>query len=102
MTIIASIPHTHLVGNEIWTKIIRNGSDIGYLFRNQNYDFNYQNNYLLSPFVNITKDDALVTYCGYNTQKRTDFTFAGHKTVTEVSKYLLNASTLKDNLKYKI
>ena len=48
-------PHTHLSGLEVSTKIIRNGSDIGYLFRNKYYDFNFQNNYLLNPSVEITQ-----------------------------------------------
>ena len=55
ITIIMSAPHTHLAGVKIWTKIIRNGRDIGYLFNNQYYDFNYQNLYLLDTPVNITK-----------------------------------------------
>ena len=48
-------PHTHLVGIDVWTRIIRKGEDIGYLHRNKYYDFNYQNNYLLDPYVNFTQ-----------------------------------------------
>ena len=48
-------PHTHTVGYEVYTKIIRKGNDIGYLFKNDYYDFNYQNIYTLNPPVNITK-----------------------------------------------
>jgi hypothetical protein len=85
ITIVTSIPHTHLAGNEVWTKIIRKGVDIGYLFRNKFYDFNYQNSYLLDPPVKITKDDSLYTYCGYQTTSRTTFTNAGVSTKDEVS-----------------
>jgi hypothetical protein len=49
------MPHTHLAGFEIWTKIVRDGFDIGYLFNNKYYDFNYQNTYILNPPINITK-----------------------------------------------
>lgn len=85
ITIISVIPHTHLVGKEIWTKIYRKGEDIGFLHRNKNYDFNYQNNYVLNPFVTITKDDDLHTYCGYNTDSRkTVWTLAGHSTREEM------------------
>lgn len=62
ITIVAASPHTHLAGVEVWTKIIRNGEEKGYLFRNKYYDFNYQNTYLLNPAVNITKVDHLFNY----------------------------------------
>lgn len=55
ITVIMAHPHTHLTGIELWTQIIRNGDDIGYLFRNKYYNFNYQNSYLLDPPVNLTK-----------------------------------------------
>lgn len=88
ITVISSIPHTHLAGTEIWTKIYRNGQDIGYLFRNRNYDFNYQNNYLFNPFVNVTKDDTLVTFCRYQTLNRDKYSKAGHRTRDEVSSFI--------------
>ena len=54
ITVISANPHTHLTGISVDTKIIRNGVDIGYLFANHEYDFNYQQSYLLNPYVNIT------------------------------------------------
>jgi hypothetical protein len=84
ITIVAVSPHTHLAGTEVWTKIIRNGEDKGYLFRNNYYDFNYQNSYILDPPVKITKQDTLYTYCGYQTMNRTSFTKAGLSTRDEV------------------
>ena len=36
-------------------KIIRNGRDMGYLFHNKHYDFNYQQNFVLNPPVVLTK-----------------------------------------------
>ena len=38
----ASFPHAHTVGNGIWTKHIRNGKEVGEIFRDENYDFDYQ------------------------------------------------------------
>lgn len=55
LTVISINPHTHLTGIEVWTKIIRNGTDIGYLNLNKNYDFNYQDSLQLDPPINITK-----------------------------------------------
>ena len=99
ITVISANPHTHLTGISVDTKIIRNGVDIGYLFANHEYDFNYQQSYLLNPYVNITivksknqcfikhskesinymrwiifKNDELITKCVYNTKDRTGFT----------------------------
>jgi hypothetical protein len=54
------------------------------LFRNKYYDFNYQNSYDLDPPVKVTKDDALYTYCGYQTLTRNKFTAAGLSTKDEV------------------
>jgi hypothetical protein len=55
ITIVMAFPHTHLTGKEIYTKIIRNGKDIGYLFKNSYYDFDFQNIYRLDPPVILTK-----------------------------------------------
>jgi hypothetical protein len=88
LKVVSAIPHTHLTGTEVWTKIIRKGVDIGYLFRNKYYDFNYQNSYNLDPPVKITKDDSLYTYCGYQTLGRSKFTAAGLSTKDEV-KFIL-------------
>ncbi|CAF0944282.1 unnamed protein product [Brachionus calyciflorus] len=84
LTIISSLPHTHLTGRAVSTKIIRNGKDIGYLFRNKYYDFNYQNTYLLNPTVQITSDDELITECIYSTKDRTKFTYGGMGTRQEM------------------
>ncbi len=75
-----------MTGTEVWTKIIRKGVDIGYLFRNKYYDFNYQNSYKLEPPVKLTLDDDLHTYCGYQTTSRNKFTKAGLSTYDEVNK----------------
>ena len=49
------MPHTHLAGVSVETRIIRNGVDIGFVFANPHYDFNYQQIYLLKPSVVLTK-----------------------------------------------
>jgi hypothetical protein len=50
-----AMSHTHLSGIDIGTRIIRNGEDIGNLYRNKHYDFNYQMNAFLNPPVSIKK-----------------------------------------------
>lgn len=55
MTLISVNTHTHLAGISLDTRWIRNGVDIGYLFANHHYDFNYQETYKLNPPLVITK-----------------------------------------------
>ena len=44
INVIATFPHSHTAGASIWTQIIRNKKEIGYLDKNLNYDFNFQVN----------------------------------------------------------
>jgi hypothetical protein len=55
ITILSATPHTHLLGVEVFTKVIRNGTDIGYLTRNKEYDFNYQQSIQVDPPFTLTK-----------------------------------------------
>jgi len=89
VTIISAIPHTHLKGIQVWTKIIRKGNDIGYLFYNKYYDFNYQTSYTLNPYINITSDDELITQCAYRTLDRDQFVFGGPSTRDEMCLHFL-------------
>ena len=40
-------------GTQVWTKLIRNGTAIDYLFNAEAYDFNYQMNYRLAKPIQI-------------------------------------------------
>ena len=42
INVIASLPHSHTAGASMWTQIIRDNKEIGYLDLNLNYDFNFQ------------------------------------------------------------
>lgn len=75
VTVFAVAPHTHLVGAQVYTKIIRNGREIGYVQKTKNYDFNYQYlNFLNNPVV-LKPNDEIKTTCIYNTASRLNFTF---------------------------
>lgn len=39
---ISAFPHTHIQGKSVWTKLLRNGKAIDYLFNAESFDFNYQ------------------------------------------------------------
>jgi hypothetical protein len=43
---------SHIKGSQVYTKIIRDGEEIGYLEKTKNFDFNYQTlNFLKEPVV---------------------------------------------------
>lgn len=63
MTVISAMAHTHLTGTAVSTRLIRNGTDMGYIFNAPNYDFNYEQAYTLNPYLTITK-----VYIPYQTQ----------------------------------
>ncbi len=44
---------------------------------------------MLNPYVNITRDDELVTYCRYNTSNRDKYSKAGHRTRDEVNIFII-------------
>ena len=52
LKVFASMPHTHLIGKELYTTLIRDGKEVSYLAKNKYYDFNYQYyNFLTNPVV---------------------------------------------------
>ena len=46
-------PHTQSTGKHVYTKIVRNGSDMGYLHANKYYNPKFQNYYHLSPRIEL-------------------------------------------------
>jgi hypothetical protein len=73
--VFASNPHTHLIGKRVYTKIIRNGKEIGYLQKTMNYDFDYQfTSFFVNP-VTLYPGDELKTTCIYDSSQRTNYTF---------------------------
>lgn len=48
-------PQTHSAGTQIWTKIVRNKTDLGYLHKNQFFNHKYQYFYEINPRVVITE-----------------------------------------------
>lgn len=88
INVIQTMPHTHLYGYSVQTRIIRNGEDIGFLSKNDNYDFNYQQAYEINPPVKLRKYDELITKCTYSTKGKKDYTVGGESTQNEVNEDL--------------
>nr|XP_002129219.1 DBH-like monooxygenase protein 1 homolog [Ciona intestinalis] len=77
--------HTHLLGKKIELKHIRNGTELPYLSRENNYDFNYQEARQLSTEVIIKPEDTLQLVCDYKSSGvRSNFTFGGFGTKEEM------------------
>lgn len=84
VTIISQNPHTHLAGRELYSKIIRNNTEVEYIANNKYYDFSQQYiNYLPKP-VRLYKGDEILVSCVYNTEDRSQFTFSGLGTKQEM------------------
>jgi hypothetical protein len=85
--VIYALPHTHLQGVSVWTKIIRNNTAVEYLFNAESYHFNYQFQHRLSQPIqlfpvnrreriltsrkfHLLQGDAFATRCLYSTMDK--------------------------------
>jgi hypothetical protein len=80
----ATILHTHLLGREIWTQVIRNGVELAPLASQDHYDFNYQEFQKLATPYKLYPGDKLVTHCIYDSSSRTEVTYGGLGTRNEM------------------
>lgn len=90
ITAYASFMHAHQRGRRIWTNIIRNGTIVGTLGNNQNYDFNMQQVVPLTPFVKLFPGDQYVTYCSFDTSKDNTTVRWGETTADEMCIHFLS------------
>ncbi|XP_035686300.1 DBH-like monooxygenase protein 1 isoform X1 [Branchiostoma floridae] len=75
--VFASMPHAHLAGTAVRTKLVRNGVFQSYVGRDETYDFDLQEIRLLDPEVMVQEGDQLITECTYKTTDRTQATIGG-------------------------
>ncbi|XP_065836859.1 DBH-like monooxygenase protein 1 homolog [Oscarella lobularis] len=82
--VFATLLHSHLAGVAIRVKQFRNETFLGYVARNEYYDFNFQD--FTFPLTNVTirPGDALQTECDYSTVGRTGLTRGGLTTSSEM------------------
>ncbi|CAF4514088.1 unnamed protein product, partial [Rotaria socialis] len=72
ITVVGAFPHTHLQGQSVWTKIIRNKKAVEYLFNAEAYDFNYQFENILPKPIKLYPGDELATRCVYRTTNKNE------------------------------
>jgi hypothetical protein len=82
--VFASLLHAHYAGRQIKTDIVRNGTVIGALNRNDNYDFAFQNFDFFPEEKVIKAGDLLKTTCTYRTRERPGITLGGLSTHDEM------------------
>lgn len=84
ITIFAHLPHTHLAGRSLYSKVIRNKKEVEYIGNNKYYDFNYQYvNFLKKPVV-MRRGDELSVNCIYSTLNRNRSVVSGLATHDEM------------------
>ncbi|XP_042880997.1 uncharacterized protein LOC122258825 [Penaeus japonicus] len=76
--------HAHLLGREINLRHIRDGRELPPVFRDNSYDFNYQQARILQDEMSILPGDSFITECRYNSMKRRIPTFGGFGTEEEM------------------
>eukprot|EP00794_Sanderia_malayensis_P020379 gene20379-22388_t len=84
LNIFASFPHAHTAGQSIRTVQVRNGVALDDVIRDDNYDFDFQQTYVLNKFLKFKAGDELFTFCHYNTSKRKYATVGGLGTTDEM------------------
>ncbi|CAF1012278.1 unnamed protein product [Brachionus calyciflorus] len=82
--VFSSLPHSHLLGKEIYTTVVRDGKEVAYLANNKYYDFNYQYYNFLNKPVTLKKGDEIRTTCVYSSKDKDTFTYGGLATYHEM------------------
>ncbi|XP_068248771.1 DBH-like monooxygenase protein 1 [Palaemon carinicauda] len=76
--------HAHLLGRAISIKHIRNGVELPTVFKDMNYDFNYQQQRILKEEMVVLPGDTLIVECDYDSTKKAKPTFGGEDSDDEM------------------
>ncbi|XP_047476487.1 DBH-like monooxygenase protein 1 [Penaeus chinensis] len=76
--------HAHLLGTDITLRQIREGRELPVVFKDMNYDFNYQQGRILKEEMTILPGDSFITECGYDARHKQTPTFGGESTQEEM------------------
>ena len=77
-------PHMHLFGKSLVTEHYRCGQKIGTIGEIDNFDFDFQQTYILPRPIRILPGDVLKTTCTYNTLDASATVLAGESTTEEM------------------
>ncbi|XP_070554980.1 DBH-like monooxygenase protein 1 homolog [Ptychodera flava] len=84
ITIFASLLHSHLAGVKLRARHFREGVEKDIISEDDTYDFNLQEmRHLKEPAI-VQPGDRLTLECNYNTESRTNMTYGGLSTTSEM------------------
>ena len=73
ITIFGSILHTHLIGKQGLSKIVRDGKEIDFIYNNRYYNGNGQDFNYIKP-ITLKKGDQIKLSCVYGSKNKNMFT----------------------------
>ncbi|XP_066533801.1 DBH-like monooxygenase protein 2 homolog [Hoplias malabaricus] len=76
--------HTHLAGRKVRVGHFRNGTQIDFLSKDENYNFEFQQITNLGKTKTVQLGDKLLVQCTYNTEDRAGLTWGGFSTTDEM------------------
>ncbi|CAF2018482.1 unnamed protein product [Rotaria magnacalcarata] len=98
INIVSALPHTHLQGISVWTKLIRNNTAVQYLFNAEAFDFNHQFANRLPTPIKIYPGDAFATRCIYSTKNKNNITLGGKRTIDEMCSHTFSYYPIAESL----
>ncbi|XP_078690261.1 DBH-like monooxygenase protein 1 homolog [Branchiostoma floridae x Branchiostoma belcheri] len=84
LNVFAVFGHAHLAGRKVNIRHVRGASELQELFRDDNYDFNYQETISLDEQRQVLPGDSILMECTYDTTDRNGVTYGGLKTEDEM------------------
>ena len=73
ITIFGSILHTHIIGKQGLSKIVRDGKEVDYIYNNKYYNGNAQDFNYIKP-VKLKRGDQIKLSCVYSSKNKNMFT----------------------------
>ncbi|CAF1140454.1 unnamed protein product [Rotaria sp. Silwood1] len=98
ITVISAIPHIHMPGRRVWTKLIRNKTAVQYLPDRGAFEFHYQYEYRLPQPIKLYRGDELATRCIYNTMNKNTITLGGKSTKDEMCLHVMKYYPRMNNM----
>ena len=84
INVVSGMMHTHLAGEKVHLRHVRDGIESEYVMVDEYYDFNYQITRNLKEEFKVMPGDELMNQCTYNTKDRTGMTYGGFSTWEEM------------------
>ncbi|CAH1270459.1 MOXD1 [Branchiostoma lanceolatum] len=84
LNVLAAFGHAHLAGRSVSVRHVRGANERQELFKDEFYDFNYQETVPMEQATQILPGDSILMECTYDTTDRSDVTYGGLATQNEM------------------